>query len=258
MLLAIDIGNTNTVFGLFSGENLVADWRMETHHGRMPDEWAAALITLMAHRGYNIKEIEAAVCSSVVPPVTTAIRRMVESYLHTDMLQVEPGTKTGVRVCVDNPREVGADRIVNTLAAHARYGGPAIVVDFGTATTFDVVSHAGEYLGGAIAPGLGIATDALFRYTAQLRRIELVAPKHAVGKNTVHSMQSGVVWGYISLTEGMLTRLKADMGEQPAAIKVIGTGGLAPLIAANTDCIDVVDQNLTLDGLRMIYDLNRE
>lgn len=258
MLLAIDIGNTNTVFGLYSGEKLLADWRMETHHHRMADEWAAALITLMSHVGYKLDDIEAAICSSVVPPVTTSIRRMVEEYLHTEMMQVEPGTKTGVRVCVDNPREVGADRIVNTLAAHARYGGPAIVIDFGTATTFDVVSPAGEYLGGAIAPGLGIASDALFRYTAQLRRIELVPPKHAVGKNTVHAMQSGVVWGYVSLAEGMIARLKADMGDFGTPIKVIGTGGLATLIASHTDCIDIVDQNLMLDGLRMIYELNRE
>ncbi len=258
MLLAIDIGNTNTVFGLYDGENLVADWRMETHHHRMADEWAASLITLMSHRGYKFDDIEAAICSSVVPPVTTSIRRMVEEYLHTDMLQVEPGTKTGVRVCVDNPREVGADRIVNTLAAHARYGGPAIVIDFGTATTFDVVSPTGEYLGGAIAPGLGIASDALFRYTAQLRRIELVPPKHPVGKNTVHAMQSGVVWGYISLAEGMIQRLKADMGDFGTPIKVIGTGGLATLIANHTGCIDIVDQNLTLDGLRLIYELNKE
>lgn len=258
MLLAIDIGNTNTVFGLYDGETLVADWRMETHHHRMADEWAAVLITLMSHRGHKLEDIEAVVCASVVPPVTTSVRHMVDEYLHTAMLQVEPGTKTGVKVCVDNPREVGADRIVNTLAAHTRYGGPAIVIDFGTATTFDVVSPTGEYLGGAIAPGLGIASDALFRYTAQLRRVELVPPKHPVGKNTVHAMQSGVVWGYISLAEGMIGRLKEDMGDLGMPIKVIGTGGLATLIASHTDCIDIVDQNLTLDGLRMIYELNRE
>lgn len=258
MLLAIDIGNTNTVFGLYDGETLLADWRMETHHHRMPDEWAAVLITLMEHRGYGLKDVEAAVCSSVVPPVTTSVGSMVEEYLHTEMLRVEPGTKTGVRVCVDNPREVGADRIVNTLAAHRRYGGPAIVIDFGTATTFDIVSPSGEYLGGAISPGLGIAADALFSYTAQLRRIELVPPRHPIGKNTVHAMQSGIVLGYIALSEGMIARLKADMGEFGQPIKVIGTGGLASLIAAHTGCIDIVDPNLTLEGLRMIYDLNRE
>jgi type III pantothenate kinase len=257
MLLAIDVGNTNTVLGLYSGETLLADWRMETAHNRMPDEWAATLITLLAHRSHTLDEIDAAICSSVVPPVTTAMREMAEDYLHTPLLIVEPGIKTGVKVLVDNPREVGADRIVNTLAAHMRYGGPAIVIDFGTATTFDVVSPDGEYLGGAIAPGLRVASDALFRLTAQLRRIELVAPKSSVGKNTNHAMQSGVVWGYVGLVEGLVTRIKADMGEMGSSAKVIATGGLARLIAAHTDCMDVVDANLTLDGLRMIYELNK-
>jgi type III pantothenate kinase len=258
MLLAIDLGNTNTVLGLYDGDKLVADWRMSTVHEKMADEWASELITLMAHRGYKLADVDAAICSSVVPPVTTALREMAEEYLHTRLMLVEPGIKTGVKVNVDNPREVGADRIVNTLAAHARYGGPAIVLDFGTATTFDVVSPEGEYLGGAIAPGLGVASDALVRSTAQLRRIEFVAPRSSIGKNTVHAMQSGLVWGYISLVEGMIVRIKSDMGEMGAQAKVIATGGLARLIAASTDCVDIVDANLTLDGLRMIYELNRE
>jgi type III pantothenate kinase len=258
MLLAIDVGNTNTVVGLFSGETLLADWRMATDHNKMPDEWAAILITLMAHRDHTLRDIDAAICSSVVPPVTTSIREMAEEYLHTRLLLVEPGIKTGVKVLVDNPREVGADRIVNTLAAHVRYGGPAIVIDFGTATTFDVVSPDGEYLGGAISPGLRVSSDALFRLTAQLRRIELVAPRSSIGKNTVHSMQSGVVWGYVGLVEGLVNRIKVDMGETGKQAKVIATGGLARLIAAHTDCMDIVDNNLTLDGLRLIYELNRE
>src|SRR5437868_2999210 len=257
MLLAIDVGNTNTVVGLYD-ETLLADWRMETDSNRMPDEWGAVLITLLGHRSHSLDEIDAAICSSVVPPVTTAIREMVEDYLHIPLLIVEPGIKTGVKVAVDNPREVGADRIVNTLAAHMRYGGPAIVIDFGTATTFDVISPEGDYLGGAIAPGLRISSDALFRLTAQLRRIELVAPRSSIGRNTVHAMQSGVVWGYVSLVEGMVARIKRDMGETGASAKVIGTGGLARLIAANTDCMDIVDDNLTLDGLRIIYDLNKD
>jgi type III pantothenate kinase len=258
MLLAIDVGNTNTVLGLYDGETLVADWRMATDHSKMADEWAATFIALMSHRGYKLEDIDAAICSSVVPPVTTAMREMADAYLHTALLLVEPGIKTGVKVNVDNPREVGADRIVNTLAAHVRYGGPAIVIDFGTATTFDVVSPDGEYLGGAIAPGLVVASDALFRLTSQLRRIELVAPRSAIGRNTVHAMQSGVVWGYVSLVEGMVTRIKRDMGDAGAKAKVIGTGGLARLIAENTDCMDIVDANLTLDGLRVIYELNRD
>lgn len=225
MLLAIDVGNTNTVIGLYTGDTLVADWRMYTSHEKMADEWAATLITLMGHRGYKLADIDAAICSSVVPPVTTAIREMADEYLHTRLLLVEPGIKTGVKVNVDNPREVGADRIVNTLAAHVRYGGPAIVIDFGTATTFDVVSPDGEYLGGAISPGLTVASEALFRYTAQLRRIELTAPRSSIGKNTVHSMQSGVVWGYVALVEGMVARIRHDMGEMGANAKVIATGG---------------------------------
>jgi type III pantothenate kinase len=258
MLLAIDVGNTNTVLGLYDGEALVADWRMSTVREKMADEWASALITLAGHRGYKLGDVDAAICSSVVPPATTALREMVEKYLGTRLMLVEPGIKTGVKVNVDNPREVGADRIVNTIAAHTRYGGPAIVIDFGTATTFDVVSPDGEYLGGAISPGLVVASDALFRYTAQLRRIELVAPRSSIGKNTVHSMQSGVVWGYVSLVEGMVARIKGDMGEMGAQAKVIGTGGLARLIAAHSECMEIVDDNLTLDGLRIIYDLNRE
>jgi type III pantothenate kinase len=258
MLLAIDVGNTNTVLGLYDGEALVADWRMSTVREKMADEWASALITLAGHRGYKLGDVDAAICSSVVPPATTALREMVEKYLGTRLMLVEPGIKTGVKVNVDNPREVGADRIVNTLAAHTRYGGPAIVIDFGTATTFDVVSPDGEYLGGAISPGLVVASDALFRYTAQLRRIELVAPRSSIGKNTVHSMQSGVVWGYVSLVEGMVARIKRDMGEMGTQAKIIGTGGLARLIAAHSECMEIVDDNLTLDGLRIIYELNRD
>src|SRR5689334_14790841 len=167
MLLAIDAGNTNTVFGIYDGENLVADWRMATVHTKMADEWAAELIVLARHKGLELSDIDAAICSSVVPPMTTSLREMAEDYLHTKLMLVEPGIKTGVRVNVDNPREVGSDRVVNSLAAHVKYGGPAIVIDFGTATSFDVVSDEGEYIGGALAPGLSIASDALFRFTAQ-------------------------------------------------------------------------------------------
>jgi type III pantothenate kinase len=258
MLLAIDVGNTNTVFGLFKGADLTASWRMETDHERMADEWAATLMTLAAHGGYGLGEISGAICSSVVPPVTTALRELSERYLGTRLMLVEPGLKTGVKISVDNPREVGADRIVNTVAAHARYGGPAIVIDFGSATTFDVVSPAGEYLGGAICPGLTISLEALFRYTAQLRRVEIVAPRQAIGKNTVHAMQSGVVWGYIGLVEGLVTRIKGEMETGGKPVKVIGTGGLASLLAGHTECMDVVDVNLTLDGLRMIWEMNKD
>jgi len=258
MLLAIDAGNTNTVFGIYDGEKLVADWRMATVHTKMADEWAAELIVLAHNRGLELSDIDAAICSSVVPPMTTSLREMAEDYLHTRLMLVEPGIKTGVRVNVDNPREVGSDRVVNSLAAHVKYGGPAIVIDFGTATSFDVVSDEGEYIGGALAPGLSIASDALFRFTAQLRRIELVPPKSAIGRNTVTAMQSGIVLGYASLVEGMVVRIKRDMGAMGERAKVIGTGGLARVIATSTDCMNIIDNTLTLDGLRLIYELNKE
>ena len=258
MLLAIDAGNTNTVFGVYDGAKLIADWRMATVHTKMADEWAAELITLAHYKGFDLSQIDAAICSSVVPPLTTSLREMVEEYLHTRLMLVEPGIKTGVRVNVDNPREVGSDRVVNSLAAHVRYGGPAIVIDFGTATSFDVVSDEGEYIGGALAPGLSIASDALFRYTAQLRRIELVPPRSSIGRNTVHAMQSGIVLGYASLVEGMVQKIKRDMGDMGPRAKVIGTGGLARVIATSTDCMDILDPNLTLDGLQLIYELNKD
>lgn len=258
MLLTIDAGNTNTVFGVYDGEKLVADWRMATVHTKMADEWAAELLVIAQYRGIDLSAITGAICSSVVPPMTTSLREMVETYLHTTLMLVEPGIKTGVRVNVDNPREVGSDRVVNSLAAHTKYGGPAIVIDFGTATSFDVVSDQGEYIGGALAPGLSIASDALFRFTAQLRRIELVPPKSSIGRNTVHAMQSGIVLGYASLVEGMVGRIKRDMGEMGTDAKVIGTGGLARVIATSTDCMNIIDPNLTLDGLRLIYELNKD
>lgn len=260
MLLAIEVGNTNTVLGIYNGEQLVADWRIATVGERMADEWAALLITLATHRGYSLADIDAAICSSVVPPVNAALREMAQEYLSAKLMFVEPGIKTGVKVSVDNPREVGADRIINTLAAHTKYGGPAIVVDFGTSTNFDIVSADGEYLGGALSPGLGISSEALVRGTAQLRRIELIAPRSSIGKNTVHAMQSGVVWGYVGLVEGLVVRLKRDMAEAGISgpIRVIGTGGLARLIDEHSDCMDIVDPTLTLDGLRIIYELNRE
>lgn len=265
MLLAIDVGNTNVVVGLYDGERLAHSWRLATEHRRMADEWGSTLITLLGHRGYQLEEISGAILSSVVPALTTSLREMAGLYLKCKLFVVEPGLRTGIRILTDNPREVGADRVVNTLAAHRCYGGPAIVIDFGTATTFDVVSPQGDYLGGAIAPGISISTDALYQRTALLTRVELVSPRYAIGKNTATCLQSGIVLGYISLVEGMVARIRAEMEAMfatpsepnPPVIKVIATGGLAPTIASNSNVIDHTDLDLTLKGLRMIYEMNK-
>jgi type III pantothenate kinase len=258
MLLAIDVGNTNTVLGLYDGAALRADWRLDTEHRRMADEWAALLIALLGSRGFTLRDVHAAIASVVVPPVTTALREMAERHLGYPLMIVSPDIDTGARALVDNPREVGADRIVNSHAAYRRYGGPCLVVDFGTATNFDVVNPDGNYIGGSLAPGLGISADALFRYASRLYRVELVAPPHAIGKNTMDCLQSGIVLGYVGLVEGLVTRIKAELLAEYGwdAVQVVATGGLAPLIARETRCIDHLDPDLTLDGLRMIYELN--
>ncbi len=262
MLLAVDVGNTNVVLGVFEGDDLKASWRVQTERRRMPDEWGLMVITLLQHRGYATNTINAAIISSVVPPLTTALREMVESYFGVKALVVEPGIKTGIPIRYENPREVGADRIVNAVAAFHYHGGPAIIIDFGTATTFDALSGHGEYLGGAIAPGINIAAEALFSVASRLFRVELVPPKQAIGRNTASSMQSGIVFGYIGLVEGLVNRFRDELTAMAPLqigqkIKVIATGGLAEIVAQDSvGLIDVVDQNLTLQGLRLIHDLN--
>ncbi len=262
MLLAVDVGNTNVVLGIFEGEELKASWRVQTERRRMPDEWGLLVTGFLQHRGYRSEQVEAAIISSVVPPLTTALAEMIEIYFNLKALVVEPGIKTGVAVRYENPREVGADRIVNAVAALQCYGGPAIVIDFGTATTFDALSGQGEYLGGAIAPGINIAAEALFQVASRLFRVELVTPKQAIGRNTSNSMQSGIMFGYIGLVEGLVARFREELlAYAPLSlgqkIKVIATGGLAEVVARDTvGLIDVVDQDLTLQGLRMIHELN--
>ncbi len=255
MLLAVDVGNTNIVLGVFKGEELAGSWRVETERFRMPDEWAVLFSSLLSWRGLSLKDVTAVSLSSVVPSLTVSIREMAERYLNVQPLVVGPGVRTGVRILYDNPREVGADRIVNALAAFHKYGGPAIVVDFGTATTFDAISEKGDYLGGAIAPGITVSTDALFRYAAKLPSIELVLPSRAIGKNTVESMQAGIILGYIGLVEGLVNRFRKELGSNAISI---ATGGLAEVVAGESKAIDKVDGNLTLDGLRLIYNLNQE
>ncbi len=254
MLLVIDIGNTNICLGIFDGEKLRATWRLATDVRKTTDEYAVTLFSLLSREQLEASAIRKAAISSVVPPLTGVFEELCRRYFGASPLVVGAGIRTGVRICVDNPREVGADRVVNAAAAHRLYKGPLIVIDLGTATTFDAVSEEGDYLGGAIAPGIGIAADALFQRTAKLPRIELVPPKSAIGRNTIHAMQSGVIFGYIGLIEGLVERIRKELDPQA---KVIVTGGLADLIAKETPVIDLVDPDLTLKGLRIIYDMNR-
>jgi len=254
MLLAIDIGNTDISLGAFEGEELRATWHMATGIHRMADEYAALLLNLLHHQGLDTSDIKEAVLCSVVPPLVATFEELFQRYFHISPLVVGAGVKTGVRIRMDNPREVGADRIVNTAAAHHLYGGPIIITDLGTATTFDTVSKEGDYLGGAIAPGIAAAAETLFMQAAMLPRVELVRPKHAIGTNTIAAMQSGIIFGYVGLIEGMVARIQQELGEKT---KVVATGGFAELIAKETAIIDVVNPNLTLIGLRLIYLMNK-
>ena len=253
MLLAFDIGNTNITLGLFQGESIFATWRMSTDAAKMPDEYGVLLHQLLALKGLTASQIDAVAICSVVPPLTPVFLELCKSYFEVEPLVVGTGTKTGIRILYDNPRDVGADRIVDAAAALKAYGGPVIIVDIGTATVFDAVTKDGNYLGGAIAPGMAIAADALFHSTSQLRRIELVSPKTAIGKNTVHAMQSGLVLGYSELVKGMVTRFHRELG---GGAKVVATGGLAHILEKESGVFDAVDPDLTLTGLRLIHEMN--
>lgn len=254
MLLAIDIGNTNVTLGVFVGEELRATWRLATDIHQMADEYAALLFNLLRYQGLEVSDIKEIALCSVVPPLLRAFDDLSQRYFHTAPLVVGPGVKTGVRILMDNPREVGTDRIVNTAAAHYLYRGPLIIIDLGTATTFDIVSKEGDYLGGAIAPGIIIAAEALYTQTAALPRVELVPPKKAIGNNTITAMQSGIVFGYVGLIEGMVTRIQRELGEKAT---VVATGGYAGLIAGETTVINHINPDLTLIGLRLIYQMNK-
>lgn len=254
MLLAIDIGNTNIVLGVYRGEELLARWRIGSDIRKMPDEYAMLLISLVGQEGLSLVDLKAAIVASVVPPLTTTFEEMVQRYLGFAPLVVGPGIRTGIRILYEDPRGVGADRIVNVLAAYRLYGGPAVIIDLGTATTFDAISKDGGYLGGAISPGIGLAAEALFQHTAKLPRVELVTPRTAIGRNTPAAMQSGLIFGYVGLVEGLVSRFRRELG---GSARVIATGGLAPLIARETSVIEVVNPDLTLYGLRLVYELNR-
>lgn len=253
MLLCVDIGNTNTVLGLYRGPELLTHWRVMTDLRKMPDEYGILLLSFLARDGISPQEIDGIALASVAPPMTDVFLEMLDEYLGIEPLVVGAGIKTGVPVRYDAPRDVGADRIVNAVAGYRTYGGPACIVDFGTATTFDAISVRGEYLGGAIAPGIQVAAEALFQRTAKLPRIDLQRPQHAIGTNTVEAMRSGILFGYVGLVEGMVARFRMELGPD---MRVIATGGLAEAIARETKVIESVDPWLTLKGLRLIYELN--
>jgi len=253
VILVFDIGNTNIVLGVFKDKELVENWRLSTARHRTYDEYGMLLRELFKASELSLKSIEAVVLSSVVPPINSTLEMTSRKYFNRIPLTVGPGIKTGISIKYENPREVGADRIVNAVAGFEQYGGPLIIVDFGTATTFCVISNRGEYLGGAIAPGIGISTEALFARASKLPRVELVKPPSVIGKNTVNSMQSGIVYGFAGQVNEIVRRIKKEMSGTPF---VIATGGLAELIAGETPVIDKVDQYLTLNGLRIIYERN--
>jgi len=255
VLLAIDIGNTNLVFGVFEASSLVASFRIATHHEFTEDEYGIIFDNLLKSMELNPKDFEGGIISSVVPSLTVILERMCYKFLGFRPLIVGPGIRSGINIKYDNPKEVGADRIVNAVAAYHKYGGPTIIVDFGTATTFDAITANCDYLGGAIAPGINISSEALFKSAARLYRVEIARPERIIGRNTTESIKSGIYYGYVGLVDNIVEKMKEEMGG--GKIFTVATGGLAPLICSETKSIDAVDLMLTLEGLKLIYDKNK-
>lgn len=254
MILVIDVGNTHTVIGVYDEKKLLSYWRISTDLNKTEDEYGILVKNLISNSNLSLSDIKSVVISCVIPPVSWILKKMSIDYFKVTALVVEPGIKTGIHIKTDNPKEVGADRIVNAIAAYKLYGGPVIIVDFGTATTFCAVNAEGEYLGGAIAPGIEISAEALFEKTAKLPKVELIKPKHCIGSNTVSAMQSGLFFGYLGLTNELIRRFKKELGEDSL---VVATGGYAELIGNESKIIDKVNPFLTLQGLQMIYEMNK-
>lgn len=250
MLLALDVGNTSIVLAVFKGEQLVGDWRIRTERDRTSDEHGVLIYELLKQGGISPEAIHGVAISSVVPTMADALSGLSRKYFHVEPFMIGPKTDFGIKVHYNPPGDVGADRLMNAVAAHSKYGGPAIVVDFGTGTNFDVIAENGDYLGGAIAPGIGISTDALFQRAARLFRVELTAPENAVGTNTVAALQSGIMFGYAGSVDAIVKRIRAEVGENA---RVIATGGLAEKIQHLSETIELTDQMLTLDGLRILF-----
>jgi len=254
MLLAVDIGNTNLTIGLYEGDKLGWHWRLATDNNRMPDEYGLQMLGLLQQAGHNILDLTGIVLSSVVPPLTGRVIQACQEYLKREPLVVDTGIKTGIRIRYEDPRAVGADRICDAVAVMHFYGGPACVIDFGTATTFNAVTASGDYLGGAITAGINLAAEALYTRAAKLPRIDLQRPPNVIGRNTVHAMQSGLLFGYVSMVEGMVQRFRHELGDD---MKVVATGGLAEVVAKETPVIQYIAPWLTLDGLRLIWEMNQ-
>ncbi|HTX90360.1 MAG TPA: type III pantothenate kinase [Anaerolineales bacterium] len=253
MLLVIDLGNTNLTIGLYEGEKLANHWRLATDHNRMPDEYGLQLLGLLTNAGRTITDLSGVALSSVVPPLTGRVTQACREYLKQEPLVVDTGVKTGIRIRYEDPKAVGADRVCDAVAVMHLYGGPACIIDFGTATTFNALTREGDYLGGAITAGINLAAEALFAHGAKLQRIDLQKPPSVIGRNTTHAMQSGLLFGYVAMTEGMVARFGKELGPE---MKVIATGGLAGLVAQETSIIQVHAPWLTLDGLRLIWEMN--